>query len=549
MIALFSENFLVIDYGSTHMKGVLLSAGGLILETETLPIIPLSELVNAADIVPESQLGEYEYNITRFIQSFFPEEKNYVINIPTNQVYVRDVTIPITNLKQIQEILPFEVENQLPISLDEAEVIGHTWNLGAESSNVISFAASHESLESTVDPFLKGNTVIKMLSLDAVGLSGIVHRLNPEEYKDKVIGQLDIGGDYSILNILKDGELVFTRSLPFGGRHITEIVADVLGLEMHEAETHKQLLEIDITEGVNLMDHDESYFRQRKIEKKQLKRITLDTRQLFEDLAMEVERSILAADVDTPSLFYLSGGCTFIEGGADFIQSRLEKEVLPYPLELSNSENIAPWVTALGTAEHYRLKEEERIDFLNTPFGGTLRSGRFNFNVFATPVLFAIGAVIIFLVSFLLGIIQDRRDITFYKNQISKVAAKVPGLKLGGDPLLKARALCRRKLKSQNMEAGRVSVLDLLKDLSSNTPGESEMALKVRKFSYDGNKLIFRAIIDDLEKMSELEKKIKGSPYFDKVTTTTLGKALGGKIRVEFKMFLKEKRVRSGGKC
>jgi general secretion pathway protein L len=243
-LPLFNEQFLVIDYGTTRIKGVLCEngpGGRRVLRLESLPIVLLenADLGEEEDSGALADLTEYEYNVTRFVQSFFPEESNYLLNLSLDRVYVRDLVIPIVNAKQINEVIPHEVENYLPVSLDEAEVIGKAWEIGDESSQVITFTAPNESLVQRVQPLLRGTTSVRMLSLDAVGLANFIQLLDPTEYQDRVVGQIDIGGSLTILNILKDGELVFSRQLPIGGRDLDYIIAEEYNVDVDMAETIK----------------------------------------------------------------------------------------------------------------------------------------------------------------------------------------------------------------------------------------------------------------------------------------------------------------------
>ena len=120
-MSILARKELVVDYGSTHIKGALVESSPLggrrILRLETLPIVSLRT-------DGDNQAEEYEYNLVRFVQSFFPEEESFLLNLPMDRVYVRDIRVPVVTAKQIDEVMPFEVEPLLPVSLENAEVIG-----------------------------------------------------------------------------------------------------------------------------------------------------------------------------------------------------------------------------------------------------------------------------------------------------------------------------------------------------------------------------------------------------------------------------------------
>ena len=550
-MAAFFEQYLVIDYGTTQIKGVLyqVSPGGKrILRVESLPMVTLQE-AEAAGTPGGEGLGEYEYNIVRFVQSFFPEEQNCVVNLPVSRAYVRDLVIPITNAKQIQEVIPFEVEQHIPVSLDTAEVIGHAWEVGEESSQVITFTAPHESLEAAVQPFLKGNVIVRMLSLDCVGLAGVARLLHPDEIRDRVIAQLDIGGEQTILNVLLSGELIFTRTIPIGGHDVTLAIAEVLGIDAASAEQKKMLLQIDLESKIEKAD---AFYRRNRVTPADYKQLVAAARGVFEDLAEELERSILALPSADPAVFYLSGGASLMAGASQFLESRLEVRVAPYPLQMSQEESIAPWATALGTGEHYRLKTQDRIDFLRSPFGNTLRQGEFNFNIFATPVLLGITSVIILLASFLVSIWSDNRQIRDYRLQIEAVARQIPGMKAeaGATAMVAmAKRLCQQKLAAHQGQGGAASVLDLMKDISEKMPKKEEMYFQLKRFHFGGQDVQFDADLDGYDKIQKLKESLSKSTYFSEVQVTRQNKILNDKVRVSMKLTIKSEGKAVSRRC
>ncbi len=549
-MAVFFEQYLVIDYGTTHIKGILYQVtpgGKRILRVESLPMVTLQE--SDAPTVETESIGEYEYNIVRFVQSFFPEEQNCVVNLPVSRAYVRDLVVPITNTKQIQEVIPFEVEQHIPVSLDQAEVLGHAWDVGEESSQVITFTAPHESLEAAVQPFLKGNVIVRMLSLDCVGLAGVAQLLQPDEVRDRVIAQLDIGGMQTILNVLVGGELVFTRTIPIGGHDVTLAIAETLSIDAVSAEQKKIALGLDL---VSAVEKSEAFFRRNRLTPADYKKVLQASKRVFQDLADELERSVLSLPSSDPVVYYLSGGGSQIAGTAQFLEDRLEARVAPYPLEMSGEESLANWATALGTGEHYRLKTQDRIDFLRSPFGNTLRQGEFNFNIFATPVLLGITSVIILLASFLVSIWSDNRQIREYRAQIETVARQIPGMKADGGTtamVALAKRLCAQKLASQQGQGEGASVLDLMKDLSDKTPGRDEMFFQLKRFSYAGTDIQFDADLDGYDKIQKLKESLSKSAFFSDVQVTRQNKILNDKVRVSMKLTVKAEAKGSSRRC
>ncbi|MEQ9362931.1 MAG: pilus assembly protein PilM [Leptospirales bacterium] len=567
---LFSEKYLVIDYGSTHIKGALLQSGGpggfKILRLESLPIVRLPQAVVAGVVgaPPDTaepaggELDEYEYNLIRYVQSFFPEEQNFLLNLPVDRLYVRDVTVPTTNPKQMSEIIPFEVEALLPVALEDAEVIGQAWESREEDSSVITFTARHESLEAAVRPVLRADTSIRMLSVDAVGLAGLVRMLPLEQWRGQCVGQIDIGGRYTIFNVIRDGKLVFSRQLPYGGEDITDIIAEKLSLSSDEAERKKLELELNLGYDSKRAAKPDVFFRRNRVDAKTYEAIIAACRQDFDELNQEIERSVLALPCETPATFYVSGGAAQMGGVREFLEDSLERRVIHYPLGLSSGQDMNLWATAIGTAEHYRGKATERLDFLDSPFGATLRGGSFNLGIFSTPILFVSASVIIFLISLLMSIWQDRREIAKYDQQVVKIAEQIPGLGRKGNVeeyVAAARRMCQERLLSTEGQGG-ARVLDILKTLSDLTPPPSELNFRFSSFQYDDKSVQVIAQFagtnqaESLNSAAQLEEKYKSSPLFSNVEVLRRN-ILPDKrsVRMTFKLTLKRETAATSVRC
>ncbi|MBE7438478.1 MAG: pilus assembly protein PilM [Spirochaetales bacterium] len=553
---LFPQNILVIDYGTRNIKGLLYQAGPAgrkILRAESLPIIRLEQ-----EEVAEGQerINEYEYNLVRFVQSFFPEETSYVLNLPLSKVFVRDISMPVVPEKQFREVMAFEVENYLPISLEEAEVIGKSWAVEEDQASALTFTSPNENLSQAVLPLLRSQGSVRMLSLDCVGLASVVGILPPEDIKDRVIAQIDIGCEYTIFNVIQNGELVFTRHISVGGLAVDWMLKDELGLDIYQAEQRKLSLDLDIGPDQLQIERSDRYFKNNKITREQLVDLTSRTRAVYAEILEEIERSILSLKVPGPGRIYISGGGALMRGAADFFSSALGIKVEPYPLQLVGGTEplpVALWATALGTGEHYRNKPQQRLDYLNSPFGRTLRKGEFNLNVFAMPLFLGFGALIVFLVSFLISILLDRRQIAAFKSQINAVARDIPGLSVtqGGDVVAQARRLCVKRLKSNQAQSGGGRVLDILSDLTARTPPREEINFVLKSFNYQEKDLEAKieAEVDDFPFVATIQNKYQESKLYKKVEVEQRTKLPQGKIKMNLKLNLKDSGAGAGRKC
>lgn len=537
-MAFFEERYLIIDYGNALIKGVLIEKGfgkRKVLRVESLPTVRLER----ADLSGENRhKEEYEYNLVRFIQSFFPEEQNYLLNLRPDAVYVRDVVIPVDDIDQAAEILPGEVENMVPVSLDEAECIGQPWNVDEEGTHFIAFTAEHTAIRNAVEPLISADTSVRMLAAEPVSLAGAIRMLDPYDYERKLIGQIDIGYTTTTINLLLDGELCFTRQLPSGVEEIDQIFLDA-GVDEEQLHTVRE------TVGLSVRDDstEPGSFQSAGIRLKSgtVQKASAAAREFLDWLAGEVERSVLAARAGRPAGFYLSGGGALIDGIDSYLEQKLEWMIRFYPIEI-NGKPATLWIQALGTAENADLKPKERIDFLNTPFGSTLKRGELNLNVFSTPLLISASAILVILISFIVGILLDKRQIAAYRTEAARIAAEIPGLPRGPelkDPVEAARKLCRERLQAVESQLGGHRSLDVLKEITDNLPPPSEADFRMKSFRYDGAGAQIQLIVDGLSGAAIIERQLKQSKMFQSVENVRSDSVAGQKVRLTLKLGLK----------
>lgn len=596
-MALFTDHYLVIDYGSSYIKGALYQTGPggtQILRLESLPVVSIAsedklqyealvkarvetaaseygqnsqeeideeiqedEVVEHAEestVLQPELLGEYEYNLVRYVLSFFPEHHNFLINVPLEKIYVRDLTIPVTNIKQLDEIIPFEVENLIPVALEDVEVLGIPWSFEEESAKVVSFSVERETLSDLVKPLQRSGTAIKMLSVDAVGLSGFIKLLPEDEYLDKVVAQIDIGGDYTIFNVIKNGNLVFTRKISMGGSDITHIVSEELGITQEAAEQRKIELNLDLAMLNDNLEKEESFYKRIRIEPGHYQILLHKMDKLLKELVSELERSVLSLPCESPVVFFLSGGAALHPGLQDYLTSGIGKPVREYPVHLTNGESAAMWATTIGTGAMYQRKSADKLDYLGTVFGQTLRGGELNFSMFSTPIIILLLSAVIFLISLVGSVFLDKKQIKSNLAELVKISKTIPGVNRKSQNyksiLKNIKQICRTRLRSAGSNDSADSVLSILNDITKYTPERQELDFKLRQFSYDGQSVKFEAEVKKYEDTSKLIAALKKSPLFFGIKLADNRRAYNQKvIRITVQMKINKQSAAASASC
>ncbi|MBV5316821.1 MAG: PilN domain-containing protein [Desulfobulbaceae bacterium] len=136
-----------IDISDGQVTGVALEQQGKLLAVTACLSLPLSE---AADVAPQ---------IIQLCQQFAWREDPCVCGLPLSLLSVRNLALPFSDVKQIAQALPFELEEQLIVPVESLVVdfmVSATANAG---SRIIAFAVEKfflqnllEGLAGVVDP-------------------------------------------------------------------------------------------------------------------------------------------------------------------------------------------------------------------------------------------------------------------------------------------------------------------------------------------------------------------------------------------------------------
>ncbi len=528
---MYYTQYLAIDYGTTHIKGILFRqvlGSVTILRHESLQIVSL----------PEKQSDEYEYNIVRFIQSFFPEESNFLINIAMDNLFIRDLVVPLNSEKAIKEILPFEVENVVPFPIETMVVQGCIWWVGKEVSNVVAFSVHHDEVEKTFKPFMKNDIQLNCISTDAYSLSSAIRYHQAKSITEKVVGQLDIGGKLCIFNVNSDGLLSHSRFFSGGGFLVTEKIAQFLKVDFHRAEEIKlafnfsfELVEEEFKLEFIKINHLTSDQYDGIIQ------IILDS---FDQIAGEIVKSIYAlAPIHRPSIIYLSGGGSSFKDAAKYLTLKIGTTVSPYTfLEIEDPS----FTTALGTGHHNRLKKSDKVDFL-TPEFSKLMKNTIRLDAFKPHLIIAGISLFILLTVFFVQMFVDTRKLSAYEAELREKYKQGFGVEVPEDE--DVMSLAQNKVKEENKKSeivrlflNKENILELLLDLNQNFPAK-DFDFILDQFTLDGNIVSIYGRVNEFQDIGAVQSSLEKSQKFKNIKIVNKNLISGvTKFKVRFKIEL-----------
>ena len=525
------EQYLVIDYGTSYIKGILykeILGSVSILRRESLKLVRFQ-----AD-----EGDEYEYNIVRFMQSFFPEESNFIINLPLDKVFIRDIVVPLGNEKAIKEIIPYEVENVVPFPIEDMVIQGSISNLEKEASRVITFSSHQNDVERAAIPFSRNDISLKCMSSDPYTLSIPMKNHFGKLILDNYTAQLDIGGKVSIFNLISKGKLTHSRFFPGGGDRITEKLMKILKIGMEEAEELKHSIDFSIhsPEPAQINDYIRKFGLKRE-DYDLIHNIIIETIKMISSELLKSIHTIRASE--RPVSIYLSGGGSLFKDIEKILNEMTGYQFKRYDfLELNNEL----YINSLAMGYHYRVKKNDRINFITDVFSKRLNKNSFQFSAFKLHFILTGISLLVLTTIFIISVINDQKVLSRNNEALRKKFKEGFGRELTEEDDVMSEALTevnRQKKKSEivRLFLSKDSILDILLELHQDFPSKEEFSFALEQFTYSDNEVHIYGKVDEYSDLGTLQSALEKSNMFKNVEIQNKRLIQGvTKLRVSFKI-------------
>jgi type IV pilus assembly protein PilM len=180
------------------------------------------------------------------------KSKDVVLGIGNHRVLARDLTVPKMSLTRIRESLPFQVQEMLPVPVEDALLDFYPISEGTSDQgptvNGLLVAAIKESVTTNI-------RAAEIAGLNPVDVDLIPFALSRVLLRGAnmlgVVAIIEIGANTSTVVIVKDGVPQFVRIIPTGGSDLTDAIRSEGTLTTEQAEATKRSLGLS-TAGVSL---------------------------------------------------------------------------------------------------------------------------------------------------------------------------------------------------------------------------------------------------------------------------------------------------------
>lgn len=512
------DNIASIDVGTSSIKIVKIKRGFRKFEIDSL--IHEKIVLNGAETDFHAAVSE---SFSKILNDFDLSDCRIIISAASEKLTIRNITFPFSDLSNIADVLPFEAEEKIPFPLSSA---AYDFQAFPENENggrsVLLAAVDKDIMAERVNFYNEHGLFPVFAGLESNGLFRCYEYFNT--VSEENIIQVDIGHSKSIINIVKNSNLSFTRVIPAGVNSIINLISSAINCSSDEAQNTFKLLNIDVSSK----DHasKNTLYKDYGITKTLYKSICDETKKLFMEICSEVIVTINSDNSsnapDHFSRIILSGGGSNIKGVSGLISDILNIPALFMPFfDTYSDQNIkSSFSICFGNLLVYLNHSKDSINLLRGDF---LPEGAESiFTKYRLPFIFTTAALVILILNFLITFFLVNKSSNYYEDILKNRYKKFFNTQNApDDPLddaVKKLNLLKKELSSLKTVTGdKDSFLIMIGSVVKSFLDPAGFDL--RRLTYDGASIIIEGEIGSSADLETFKNQLHRNGSFESISS------------------------------
>lgn len=233
------KSVLGLDIGSSSIKIAELkeTKTGLQLANFGVESLPPETIVDSTIMNAPAVVGA----IRKLITANQIKTRDVATSVSGHSVIIRKITLPLMTDEEIASNIQWEAEQYIPFDINEVSIDYQRLEAVSEdqgSQDVLLVAVKKEMVNDYMAVINEAGLNPVVMDVDAFAVQNM-YEVNYEMQRGKVIALVNIGAGVININIVRNGNSVFTRDMSIGGNHFTEEIQKQLGVGHDEAEQIK----------------------------------------------------------------------------------------------------------------------------------------------------------------------------------------------------------------------------------------------------------------------------------------------------------------------
>ena len=497
--------------------------------------------------IPRERRGEVKdekiaRTITELLSSI-PGEKKIISSLPASSFVIKRLSLPFKGSRRVRQVIKYELEPHLPFPLEEAIIDFYIVDDRLpDRTLVLAFAINQRVVEKHLKILDRAGIRPEIVGLDSTSLFNVYF---PKKDKE-TIALINLGAGQTIINIISEGRLLFTRSILKAGDDITQALAEELGVNSKEAERLKK-------EGL-----DETK--------------TKAIKPVLDEIKKEIEytlSSFLAFYSDKKiEKILLTGGSARLPGMVEYFQrslnietslfnpffklslvkpfySRLKDLFIPPLKEISSNidsvtlEKTLPLLPlVMGIALRGMARTKASLNFIREekPLIKRLEEAR---SLLKPATILLVSILLLGLLDFYLHLYLKNKRSTKLEKEIRLVFNKTfPEVTNIVNPLVQMKDNLEKREEDLALSPREFSSLSILREISSVTPKDLGITLEDISIDWKETRIKGRTDFADFSLIDGFKKALEDSDYFAEVEVGDARLSRGGRS-VKFRMTIK----------
>ena len=245
------KNVLGIDIGNYSLKAAEWKNGHL----KDFAVFDMpGNLIRGEEIIAYEALGDFLHDAVR--KRF--KTRDVALVLPDSQCFIRRLKMPLMSEQQLKVNLPYEFHDIVKDNADgyifDYSIIGTVTEGNNELLDMTAAAASRELIDKLKDVFGRNGFKLVKVSPRVISTGKLIQAVSPFD-KDKDFATLDMGYEYTKIDIYKGGVYDLTRTIELGMAHVEAAAGSFLKCEANTArmrmrENEKGVLDSEHVRGV-----------------------------------------------------------------------------------------------------------------------------------------------------------------------------------------------------------------------------------------------------------------------------------------------------------
>jgi len=479
--------------------------------------------------------------ILRLISNEDLSEYRVITTLPSDSVIFRNISFPFNDISKINEILPYEAEESIPYPIENVVLDFQLLPNIDPGANIILSALNKNILDDKINIFTETG-----LKPHFAGIEANAH-LRCYEYFNSVNNEnilvIDLGHKKTVVNIIADGTLLFTRSITKGVSDLIYFIADLLKISLNNSRDILKGLDLDLGSFDANIKSDN--FKNLNISKQKLKKIYDYASELIDDMVEELSLTIKAGSSFNEfiefSRIIITGGGSNIRGipkifGED---TGIPVVFMPFLSGYLDPDIRSRYSVSLGNLLVFMNHKNSSVNFIKGDYSHHI-TGETS-KKYLLPAVFVFLTVAVFILNIIITFLQVSRSKSYTDEILTKNYKRYFSSKtIPKDPIKEATLLIQKEQKELNVlrdligdEEPFIPLLNLITDSFNGAEG-----FDIKKLNFDGKGISIEGETSNSADLEDFKKNLLDSGEFE---TVSLDIRDTSKSRSLFTMTIKKK--------